>query len=87
MQPKEGTFDVFAPENTAPLVAWLCSEASGAVSGQVFELLGGMIRVCLGWADGPQFDKGGRWGAEEIGAKIGELLAIRPPAKPVYGAS
>jgi NAD(P)-dependent dehydrogenase (short-subunit alcohol dehydrogenase family) len=87
MQPKDGVFDVFAPENTAPLVAWLCSEGSASVTGQVFELLGGMIRVCLGWDDGPQFDKGARWEAAEIGAKIGELLEARPPAKPVYGAS
>lgn len=87
MKPREGAFDVFAPENTAPLVVWLCSAESGSVTGQVFELLGGLIRVCVGWNDGPQFDKGARWEAAEIGAKIGELLVARPPAKPVYGAS
>lgn len=87
MQPREGAFDIFAPENTAPLVVWLCSAASTDVTGQVFELVGGLIRVCLGWSDGPEFDKGARWGAAEIGAKIGELLAERPPAKPVYGAA
>jgi NAD(P)-dependent dehydrogenase (short-subunit alcohol dehydrogenase family) len=85
MQPKEGEFDIFAPENTTPLVAWLCSGASADVTGQVFELLGGMIRICLGWNDGPEFDKGSRWEAAEIGRKIGELLAERAPAKPVYG--
>ncbi|MCI5074456.1 SDR family oxidoreductase [Oricola sp.] len=86
MKPKEGAFDIFAPENTAPLVAWLCSERSANVTGQVFELLGGMIRVCLGWTDGPEFDKGTRWEAAEIGEKIGELLAERPSPKPVYGS-
>ena len=40
MNKKAGDFDIFAPENTAPLVAWLCSEGSGAVSGEVFELIG-----------------------------------------------
>lgn len=87
MKPQEGAFDIFAPENTAPLVAWLCSAASAGVTGQVFELLGGTIRVCLGWNDGPEFDKGARWEAAELGAKIGELMARRPPPKPVYGAS
>ena len=58
MQAKDGEFDIFAPENTAPLVAWLCSSASADVTGQVFELIGGKIRVCLGWNDGPEFDKG-----------------------------
>lgn len=86
MKPKEGAFDIFAPENTAPLVAWLCSERSANVTGQVFELLGGMIRVCLGWTDGPEFDKGTRWEAAEIGEKISELLAGRPAPKPVYGS-
>ncbi|MCB1462843.1 MAG: SDR family oxidoreductase [Nitratireductor sp.] len=87
MKPKEGVFDIFAPENTAPLVAWLCSERSAGVSGQVFELVGGIIRICLGWNDGPEFDKGSRWDAEGVGSKIEELLAHRPAAKPVYGTS
>lgn len=86
MKPKEGVFDIFAPENTGPLVAWLCSEQSRDVTGQIFELLGGTIRLALGWTDGPEFDKGERWEAAEIGEKIGELLTTRPPAKPVYGA-
>lgn len=87
MKAREGEFDIFAPENTAPLVAWLVSGQSAKVTGEIFELIGGTIRIALGWTDGPEFDKGGRWDAEELGAKIGELLEARPPAKPVYGAS
>lgn len=86
MKTDEGAFDVFAPENTAPLIAWLASTQSKDVTGQVFELVGGMIRIALGWNDGPAFDKGERWQAEALGAKIAELLAQRPPAKPVYGS-
>lgn len=85
MQPKEGEFDIYDPENTAPLVAWLCSPQSADVSGQVFELLGGNIRLCLGWTDGPEFDKGSRWDAAGIGDKIYELMRERPKAKPVWG--
>jgi len=86
MQAKEGEFDIFAPENTAPLVAWLCSSASADVTGQIFELIGGKIRVCLGWNDGPEFDKGSRWHAAELGDRIKELVATRSAAKAVYGA-
>lgn len=86
MKAKEGAFDVFAPENTAPLVVWLASEHSRDVTGQIFELIGGKIRVALGWTDGPEFDKGGRWEADELGAKILDLLAARPAPKPVYGS-
>jgi NAD(P)-dependent dehydrogenase (short-subunit alcohol dehydrogenase family) len=85
MKPKDGAFDIFAPENTAPLVAWLCSAASGDVTGQVFELIGGRIRICLGWNDGPEVDKGSRWEAAELGRAIVDLVAKRPAPKPVYG--
>lgn len=85
MKAKEGAFDVFAPENTAPLVAFLASERSRDVTGQVFELIGGRIRIALGWSDGPEFDIGERWEAAPLGDRIMALLAARPPAKKVYG--
>ncbi len=87
MKPKAGEFDIYAPENTAPLVAWLCSERSQKVTGQIFELLGGTIRLALGWNDGPEFDKGAPWEAAELGQKIEELVAARPAPKPAYGTS
>jgi len=85
MTPVEGQFDIFAPENTAPLVAWLVSEKSKHCTGQIFELIGGTIRLALGWNDGPEYDIGRRWQPEELGEKITELLAERPAPKPVYG--
>ncbi|GLR66068.1 short-chain dehydrogenase [Acidocella aquatica] len=85
MAAKEGAFDVFAPENTAPLVAWLCSVQSAFVTGQVFELKGGKIFLSQGWTDGPAEDKGTRWQASELTPVVEKLLASRHPAKPVYG--
>jgi NAD(P)-dependent dehydrogenase (short-subunit alcohol dehydrogenase family) len=87
MQARQGEMDVFAPENTAPLVAWLVSERSRDVTGQIFELIGGVVRVCLGWTDGPEYDLGRRWEAAAIGDKIIELLAHRPAPKKVYGTA
>jgi NAD(P)-dependent dehydrogenase (short-subunit alcohol dehydrogenase family) len=87
MQAKPGEMDVFAPENTAPLVAWLVSERSRDVTGQIFELIGGLVRVCLGWTDGPEYDLGRRWEPAAIGDKIIELLADRPAPKKVYGSA
>lgn len=79
-------FDVFAPENMAPLVAWLCSADAQDITGQVFELKGGKIFLSEGWTDSPALDKGARWEAGELGPVVRSLLAGRAPAKPVYGA-
>lgn len=87
MNRKENGFDIYAPENMAPLVAWLVSGESAGVTGQVFELKGGKISLSEGWTDGPAEDKGARWTAEELGPAIEQLLAKRAPAKPVYGTS
>jgi len=87
MKAKEGEFDIFAPENTAPLVAYLVSERSKDVTGQIFELIGGKIRLALGWTDGPEFDLGRRWEAQALGETIADLLAERPRPKPVYGSA
>src|SRR5947209_4072456 len=42
-------FDTWAPENTAALVAWLASDLSKGVSGQVFIITGGLVQLAQGW--------------------------------------
>jgi NAD(P)-dependent dehydrogenase (short-subunit alcohol dehydrogenase family) len=83
--PDDG-FDAMAPENVSPLVVWLGSVASRDVSGKVFEVEGGLIRVAEGWAHGPQVDKGARWDPAELGPVVTDLLAKSRPPVPVYGA-
>ena len=79
-------FDAMAPENMSPLVVWLGSAESREVTGKVFEVEGGMIRVAEGWAHGPQVDKGARWDPSELGPVVADLLAKARPPVPVYGA-
>jgi NAD(P)-dependent dehydrogenase (short-subunit alcohol dehydrogenase family) len=86
MNAKKGEFDVYAPANIAPLVAWLASDQSAHVSGQVFELIGGKIFLSEGWADSPAQDKGARWQAGELGPVVDKLIADRSPAKKVWGS-
>jgi NAD(P)-dependent dehydrogenase (short-subunit alcohol dehydrogenase family) len=83
----ENGLDIYAPENTAPLVAWLVSTESADVTGQVFELEGGRLWLSQGWTDSPAEDKHARWEPSEIGAAVRRLLSERRPAKPVYGSS
>ena len=87
MDTQEGAFDVFAPENMTPLVAYLVSAQSKGVTGQVFELKGGTIFLSQGWTDSPAHDKGARFTADELDPIVRRLLETREPAKPVSGAA
>ncbi len=79
-------FDAMAPENVSPLVVWLGSDRSRAVTGRMFEVEGGRIGVADGWQHGPQVDKGARWEAAELDGVVAGLLAEAPAPAPVYGA-
>jgi NAD(P)-dependent dehydrogenase (short-subunit alcohol dehydrogenase family) len=85
-KPEDGSFDLWAAENVAPLVVWLGSEHSAHVSGQVFEAQGGRISVCDGWRTGPQQDKGARLMPLEAGAMVDELMKQAVPAQKVWGS-
>lgn len=82
--PTDG-FDAMDPANVSPLVAFLVSEASGAVTGRVFEVSGGKLSVADGWREGPVVDRGARWPAGEVGAAVAELLERAVPPQKVYG--
>jgi NAD(P)-dependent dehydrogenase (short-subunit alcohol dehydrogenase family) len=83
-RPEQG-FDAMDPANVAPLVAWLCGEASGDVTGRVFEVEGGKISVADGWRAGPAIDRGGRWDPADLGDAVRELIAKAVPPQKVYG--
>ncbi|WP_433173121.1 SDR family oxidoreductase [Actinoallomurus sp. CA-150999] len=83
--PEDGGFDVMAPENVSPLVAWLGS-AGCDVTGRVFEVEGGRVCVMEGFRHGPAADKGARWDPAEVGPVVHGLLADAAPPEPVYGA-
>jgi hypothetical protein len=80
-------FDAMAPENISPLVVWLASTESRGITGKVFEVEGGLIRVAEGWAHGPQINKGARWNPSELGPVVADLLAKSRPPIPVYDAA
>lgn len=84
--PEDGGFDAMSPENVSPLVVWLGSVESRGVTGKVFEVEGGLIRVAEGWAHGPQIDKGAKWDPAELGPVVTDLLAKSRTPVPVYGA-
>jgi NAD(P)-dependent dehydrogenase (short-subunit alcohol dehydrogenase family) len=70
-----GDFDLFAPENIAPLVVWLGSAAARDVTGRVFDIKGGRIAIAEGWHLGPQLDIGRRWELHELTPALEPLLS------------
>jgi NAD(P)-dependent dehydrogenase (short-subunit alcohol dehydrogenase family) len=81
----DGTFDAMAPENVAPLVAWLAGPDAAGVTGRVFEVYGGTIGLATGWTRGPQFTQDHRFSADEVGPTVQDLLRAAPEAVPVLG--
>lgn len=79
-------FDAMAPENISPLVVWLGSTESKHVTGRMFEVEGGLIRVADGWRHGPFVDNQERWNPADIGPAVGKLLDAANVPVPVYGA-
>jgi len=85
-KPEDGRFDENDPANVSPLVVWLGSPESREVTGRVFEVKGGLIRIAQGWHDGPEHDKQARWHPDEIGKTVTELLARARAPQKVYGS-
>lgn len=82
--PDEG-FDAWDPANVSPLLVWLGSTRSRAITGRVFEIQGGRISVAAGWHPGPALERPARWDAEAIGAAVASLVDAATTPAPVYG--
>ena len=78
-------FDARSPDNVAPVVAWLASVDSAAITGRVFNVAGGRLSVAEGWHAGPVTDKGARWDPAELGPVIMDLVAQAPPNASMNG--
>lgn len=76
----EGAFDPLAPENIAPLVAYLCSDQAASITGQVFGITGGLVQLYQGWTPVAEEDKEGRWTPQELAERIPGLFGERSTA-------
>jgi NAD(P)-dependent dehydrogenase (short-subunit alcohol dehydrogenase family) len=72
---EEGGFDTWAPENTAALVAWLASDLSKGVSGQVFIITGGVVQLTHGWHAVNKATSDKPWTIDSIEGVRGQLFA------------
>ncbi|MEV6136134.1 SDR family oxidoreductase [Nocardia sp. NPDC051990] len=83
--PEDG-FDAMAPENVSPIVVWLGSPQSAAVTGRMFEVEGGKVALADGWRHGTAVDRGARWNPAELGPVVADLIAKSVAPEAVYGA-
>jgi NAD(P)-dependent dehydrogenase (short-subunit alcohol dehydrogenase family) len=66
----------FGPDNVAPFVAWLATDASAHVNGQLFLVMAGMVAL-LGYpAPVRTIQKDGRWTPEEIATIFPHTLGL-----------
>jgi NAD(P)-dependent dehydrogenase (short-subunit alcohol dehydrogenase family) len=76
----EGEFDALAPENIAPMVAFLCSDDAAHITGQVFGVQGGLVQLYQGWTPTAEIDKAARWEVAELAKRVEELFEGRQSA-------
>ena len=71
------------PRWIAPIVTWLASEQSAAVTGRVFEASGRSLAVAEGWVRGPQHEPIDD--PTQLGPVVAELLAAARPNSGMNG--
>jgi NAD(P)-dependent dehydrogenase (short-subunit alcohol dehydrogenase family) len=68
-------FDFWAPENVAPMVVYLCSDASAGISGKTFGVQGNVVELYQPWTSFSEIvNEGGRWDPEALAARVDELF-------------
>ena len=77
----EGEWNRMDPSVSSPLVAWLASDESQHVTGQVIRAVAENIIWMKGWADGPTLSNGGkRWDATKLGQQLAtDIFGTRAP--------
>ena len=77
---QSGAWDRLDPANASPVVAWLCSEESGWMSGQVLRVDGNTVSRVKSWevAEAYTSRSGEALTAEEVGTGIRKMMGALP---------
>jgi NAD(P)-dependent dehydrogenase (short-subunit alcohol dehydrogenase family) len=87
LAPVEGEFDKWAPENVASVVAWLASDLSEGVSGQILKVQGGLIRVMRGWEPAAEIRSDDVWTIDRVNEEARLLFGQVSPLVPPFPTS
>jgi len=74
MQPDEDGFDRFAPDNVAAVAAWLASDLSRPLSGQVVKVQGGVVQLLEGWRPLTEATSSKPWTIDDVEGVREQLL-------------
>ncbi len=83
---KPGEFDIFGPQNVAPLVAWLASDDAKDVHGEAFRVGAGTVWLMGGWHTVGRVSKKALWEPADLGAQLKAELGKGSTAKEDIGA-
>ena len=75
IETRSEAFDFWHPDNVAPLVAYLCSDASSHVSGKVFGIQGDVVELYQPWTSVAVIENHHkRWTPAELADRVGDLF-------------
>jgi NAD(P)-dependent dehydrogenase (short-subunit alcohol dehydrogenase family) len=78
----DGDFDFWHPDNVAPMVAYLCSDASSHISGKTFGVQGNVVELYQPWTSFAEIvNESGRWEPSDLAAKVDGMFDGFPIAK------
>jgi NAD(P)-dependent dehydrogenase (short-subunit alcohol dehydrogenase family) len=81
---REGVEQKLDPANVAAGVAWLASDLSDGVNGQVLKIQGGLAQIVQGWRPVSQIESDQPWTIESIAAQRDALFANSSPGIPPF---
>ena len=81
---REGLAEQLDPANIAAGVAWLASDLSEGVSGQVLKIQGGLAQIVQGWRPVSQITSTATWTIASIAAQRDALFAKTEPGIPPF---
>jgi NAD(P)-dependent dehydrogenase (short-subunit alcohol dehydrogenase family) len=84
MAKREGAPDQFAPENIAAVVAWLASDLSAGITGQVVKVMGGNLQVLRGWRPTTECTDHMEWSIDTVDEVSKQLFADVPAGVPKF---